>query len=90
MKKILNLLIVFVCVMVSGITKASDLNASSTNMLKKLFVTVGSNDTLEYPGFKLLETNINYDVEGLYSATYLEDITDRTFYREIEVIKEEI
>ena len=89
MKKILNLLIVFVCVMVLGITKASDLNASSTNMLKKLFVTVGSNDTLEYPGFKLLETNINYDVEGLYSATYLEDITDRTFYREIEVIKEE-
>lgn len=83
MKKLFNVLILFFVLIVIG---TINLKAASTNMLKKLFVTIGSIDTLEYPGYKLLESNINYEVEGIYTATYLEDITDRVFEREIEVV----
>lgn len=89
MKKILNVLIMFFVLIVIGTMNLINVKAASTNMLKKLFVTIGSVDTLEYPGYKLLETNINYAVEGVYNATYLEDITDREFYREIEVVSKE-
>lgn len=86
MKKLFKVLIIFFVLLVIGTINLINLKAASTNMLKKLFVTIGSVDTLEYPGYKLIETNINYNVEGIYSATYVEDITDRKFTREIEVV----
>ena len=36
-----------------------------------------------------LETDINYNIPGSYFALYLEDITDRIFKREIEVVSKE-
>ena len=58
-------------------------------MLKKLYIVEGSYDTLFYPGYQLIESNIDYDQEGIYTATYLEDITDRKFIRELEVISKD-
>ena len=86
MKKILFLLIfVFSVVCLNK----NFVKASEYNMLKKLYVVSGSFDTLDYPGYKLVETDINYNIPGNYYALYLEDITDRTFKREIEVVSKE-
>ena len=82
MKKILLLFILLITVVITP----EMVKANSTNILKKLYIVEGSEDTLDYPGFMLIETNINYNIPGNYTAKYKEDITDRIFTREIEVI----
>ena len=82
MKKILLLFILLITVVITP----EMVKANSTNILKKLYIVEGSEDTLDYPGFMLVETNINYNIAGNYTAKYKEDITDRIFTREIEVI----
>ena len=82
MKKILLLFILLITVVITP----EMVKANSTNILKKLYIVEGSEDTLDYPGFMLIETNINYNIPGSYTAKYKEDITDRIFTREIEVI----
>lgn len=87
MKKIL-----FIVLIVLGMISFNKIkfHAEDYNMLKKLFIVSGSYDTLDYPGFKLMESDINYYKEGLYFATYKEDVTDRIFKREIEVVSSNV
>ena len=87
MKKIL-----FIVLIVLGMISFNKIkfHAEDYNMLKKLFIVSGSYDTLDYPGFKLMESDINYYKEGRYFATYKEDVTDRIFKREIEVVSSNV
>lgn len=85
MKNILKTILFILILFTSIIT----VKGNSYNMLKKLYIVEGSYDTLFYPGYQLIESNIDYDQEGIYTATYLEDITDRKFIRELEVISKD-
>ena len=76
MRKILLIVIVVLSVVS---LKIVTLHAEEYNMLKKLYIVLGSTDTLTYPGYELVETNVNYYIEGIYTAKYKEDITDRIF-----------
>ena len=45
-------------------------NTLSTSYIKKLFIVQGSTNVLDYPGYSLIETNVNYNKEGQYFAKY--------------------
>lgn len=82
MKKI----IVIIVILLLFSFKVTAIKANNTNILKKLYILEGSTDTLTYPGFELIETDVIHNKPGLYTAKYKEDITNRIFSREIEII----
>lgn len=87
MKKIIFLLFVIFSLICFFKTNIS---AREYNMLKKLYIVSGSSDTLNYPGYNLIESDVNYNVPGIYTALYQEDITERIFTREIEVVSSDV
>lgn len=80
MKKILMIILL----LTMYTTMIPKVDASST--LKKLVVIANNNPSLDLKGYKLIETNINFEKEGTYYALYLDEITKQKKERPIEVI----
>lgn len=90
MKKIKCILIavLLICLTLINLFRIN-VSASSLNTLKKLIIIKGTTDVLDYPGYSLIETNVNYNEEGIYYAEYKDDLTKKMYTREIEIISKE-
>jgi hypothetical protein len=90
MRKLIFLLSMIVVLLVLFLdTTYVAANTLSTSYIKKLFIVQGSTNVLSYPGYSLIETNVNYNKEGQYFAKYKNDQTNFLYERELEVISKD-
>ena len=90
MKKCI-LILAIVLIFFTTLVNSINVSASTSNItfLKKLFIVQGSYGVLDYPGYSLIETNVNYNKEGIYFAKYKNDQTSNIYERELEVISKD-
>ena len=79
-----KILLIFTFIFIMFLTT---INASAKSPLKKLIIC-GDNPSLDIDGYKLVETNVNFNQEGLYNAVYKNEQTNTLENRIIEVVNQ--
>lgn len=79
-----KILLIFTFIFIMFLTT---INASAKSPLKKLIIC-GDNPSLDVDGYKLVETNVNFNQEGLYNAVYKNEQTNTLENRIIEVVNQ--
>ena len=84
---IYGMILIFIAIIVSS----NDVFASTSDNIDQTLVCVVGNDysdLLEYDGYEIISGKVNFNVEGDYYLTYMNQKTKETINKKISVINE--